>query len=124
MWPGLVPLESTTAKVVANAGISLSTARNVQLLCPLTVFCICGKATLKMFTASAILRGTVTTFTRERCEWHSGLETATLATRTLTLIQAGPKCPGSLLRRCQKRSNKHVTLNQLDFPENLKKTKL
>ena len=46
---------------------------------------------------------------------YSGWETATLATRTLTLTQAGPKCPGSLLKRCRRLNSEHVTRDQLDF---------
>ena len=98
MWPGLVPLESTSVQAVANAGTSLSTAQNVQLPYPLTVWCTCGKATLKIFTAFAILRGTVTTSTKERCAWDSGLvivRVKNLATPT----QAGNLCPGSSLKK-------------------------
>ena len=98
MWPGLVPLESTGVHPVANVGISLSTAQSVQLPCPLTVLCTCGRATLKVFTESAILRGTVTTSTKERCEWDSGLviiRVKNLATPT----QAGNLCPGSSLKK-------------------------
>ena len=98
MWPGQVPLESTSVQAVANAGTSLSTAQSVQLPCPLTVLCTCGRATLKVFTESAILRGTVTTSTKERCAWDSGLvivRVKNLATPT----QAGNLCPGSSLKK-------------------------
>ena len=94
MFPGLVPLESTSVQAVANAGTSLSTAQSVQLPCPLTVLCTCGRATLKVFTESAILRGTVTTW----CAWDSGLvivRVKNLATPT----QAGNLCPGSSLKK-------------------------
>ena len=100
MWPGPVPLETTGVHPVANAGTSLSTAQNVQLPYPLTVWCPCGKATLKIFTAFAILRGTVTTFTKERCAWDSGLVTVQVDREALvTPIQAGNLCPGSLLKK-------------------------
>ena len=73
MWPGQVPLETTSVQAVANDGTSLSTAQSVQLLCLLTVLCTCGKATLKIFTVFAISRGTATTSTKEGCAWVSGL---------------------------------------------------
>ena len=98
MWPGQVPLESTSVQPVANAGISLSTARNVQLPYPLTVLCTCGKVILKIFTASAILRGTVTIFTKERCAWDSGLVIVEMD-HLVTLSRAGSLCPGSSLKK-------------------------
>ena len=61
------------------------------------------------------LKVTVITFTRERCEWDSGLEAATLATRMLTRTLAGLQCPGSSLKRCIKLSSEHVTRDPLDF---------
>ena len=102
MWPGLVPLESTGVHPVANAGTSLSTAQNVQLPYLLTVLCTCGKATLKIFTVFAILRGTATTFTKERCAWDSGLVTVHMDPEVVvTPIQAGNLCPGSSLKKFQ-----------------------
>ena len=98
MWPGLVPLESTSVMTVANAGTSLSTAQNVQLPYPLTVSCSCGKATLKIFTAFAILRGIVTTFTKERCAWDFGLVIVQV-THLVTPTRAGSLCPGSSLKK-------------------------
>ena len=98
MWPGLVPLESTSVQAVANAGTSLSTTQSVQLPYPLTVLCTCGKATLKVFTESAILRGTVTTSTKERCAWDSGL-VIVLVKNLATPTQAGNLCPGSSLKK-------------------------
>ena len=99
MWPGPVPLETTGVHPVANAGTSLSTAQNVQLPYPLTVWCTCGRATLKIFTAFAILRGTVTTFTKERCAWDSGLVIVRVK-NLVTPTQAGNLCPGSSLKKC------------------------
>ena len=100
MWPRLVLLESTSVEAVANAGTSLSRAQNVQLPYPLTVWCTCDKATLKIFTAFAILRGIVTTFTKERCAWDSGLVTVQVDREALlTPIQAGSLCPGSSLKK-------------------------
>ncbi|KAL9975770.1 hypothetical protein ACROYT_G012964 [Oculina patagonica] len=60
-------IEGHCNKIAANARISLSTVLNVHLPCQLTVLCTCGKETLKIFTVSAILRGTVTTSLKERC---------------------------------------------------------
>ena len=98
VWPGLVPLESTSVQAVANAGTSLSTAQNVQLPYPLTVWCTCGKATLKIFTAFAILRGTVTTSTKERCAWDFGLVIVRV-THLVTPTRAGSLFLGSSLKK-------------------------
>ena len=98
MWPGLVPLESTGVQPVANVGTSLSTAQSVQLLYPLTVWCTCGKVILKIFTAFAILRGTVTTSTKEGCAWDSGLVIVRV-THLVTPTRAGSLCPGSSLKK-------------------------
>ena len=98
MWPGLVPLEYTGVQPVANVGTSLSTAQSVQLLYPLTVWCTCGKVILKIFTAFAILRGTVTTSTKERCAWDSGLVIVRVKD-LVTPTQAGSLCPGSSLKK-------------------------
>ena len=98
MWPEPVPLETTGVQPVANAGTSLSTAQNVQLPYLLTVLCTCGKATLKIFTVFAILRGTATTSTKERCALDSGLvivERDHPATPTLATCL----CPGSSLKK-------------------------
>ena len=98
MWPGLVPLESTSVQPVANVGTSLSTVQNVQLPYPLTVLCTCGKATLKIFIASAILRGIVTTFTKERCAWDFGLVIVNMEALVMP-PRAGSLCPGSSLKK-------------------------
>ena len=100
MSTGLVFLESTAVTAAASAGISLSTALNVQLLCQLTVLCTCGLARLRTFTAFAILRGTATISTKARCAWDSGLAIA-LVMEILTPTQAGIQCPGSLLKKFQ-----------------------
>ena len=98
MWPGPVPLETTGVHPVANAGTSLSTAQNVQLPYLLTVLCTCGKATLKIFTAFAILRGIVTTFTKERCAWDFGLVIVRV-THLVTPTRAGSLFLGSSLKK-------------------------
>ena len=98
--PGLVPLDSISVQSVANAGTSLLTAQNAQLLYPSTVLCTCGKATLKIFTAFAILRGIVTKFTKERCAWDSGLVTVHMDREALvTPSRAGSLCPRSSLKK-------------------------
>ena len=93
MWPGRVVLESITVQVAANAGTLLSTVQNVHLLCPLTVLCTLP-VKVKVPTESAILKGTVTTSTKERCAWDSGSEIVS-DMETLTLIRVGIQCPGS-----------------------------
>ena len=98
MFTGLVPSESTDVHLVANAGILLSTVLNVQLPCQLTVLCTCGRETIKIFTASGILKGTVTTSIKGRCAWDSGLGIVLIVLR-LTHTQAGTQCPGSLLKK-------------------------
>ncbi len=102
MFTLLVLLESTTVTVAANAGISLSTVLNVQLPCRLTVLCTCVKEvdhTLKIFTVSAILRGTVTTSTKGRCALDSGSPIVPDSVEGMTPRQAGIQCPGSLLKK-------------------------
>ena len=98
MWPGLVPLESTGVQAVANAGTSLSTAQNAQLLYPSTVLCTCGRATLKICTAFAILRDIVTTFTKERCAWDFGLVIVNMESLLMPTL-VGTLCPGSSLKK-------------------------
>ena len=112
-------LTVTTAVVV---GISPSMAPSAALLAPLTVCSTCEPARTTIFTVTAILKVTVITSTRERCEWDSGLEIATLARRMLTRPRVGRQCPGFSLKRCQKLGNKHATRDQLDFLE-LKQSK-
>ena len=104
-----------TAAVVV--GILLSMAPSAALPAPLKVRSTCKLARTTIFTVTAILKVTVITSTRERCEWDSGLEVAILATRMLTRPRVGRQCPGFSLKRCQKLSNKHVTRDQLDFLE-------
>ena len=100
MFTGLAFLEPTTAIVAASGGISLSTALNVQAPFQLMVLCTCIKEVAKIFIASAILRGTATTSTKERYAWDSGLVIVS-AMEMLTPTQAGIQCPGSLLKKFQ-----------------------
>ena len=106
-----------TAAVVV--GILPSMAPSAALLAPLTVRSTCEPARTTIFIVTAILKVTVITSTRERCEWDSGLEVATLATRILTRARVGRHCPGSSLKRFQKLSSKQVTRDEsLDFLKN------
>ena len=98
MFTGLVPSGSTSAQLVVDAGILLSTVMNVQLPCQLTVLCTCGKATVKICTASEILRGTATISTKAKCAWDSRLVTVLMVIR-LTPTLAGSPCLGSLLKK-------------------------
>ena len=84
----------------ANAGISLSTALNVQDPFQLMVLCTCIKEVVKIGRTSAILRVTATTSTKERCAWDSGLAIV-LVMEVLTPTQGGIQCPGSLLKKFQ-----------------------
>ena len=104
-----------TAVVVV--GILPSMAPSAALLAPLTVRSTCKPARTMISTVTAILKVTVITSTRERCEWDSGLEAATLATKMLTRTRVGRQCPGFSLKRCQKLNNKQVTRDELDFLE-------
>ena len=111
----LVTSGFTTVTAAVAAGISSSMAPSAALLGLLTVHSTCGVAGTTIFTVTATLKVTVITFTRERCEWDSGLESVTLARRVLTHRQAGVQCPGSSLKRCQKLSSELVTRDQLGF---------
>ncbi len=99
-------MDVTTAVAV---GISPSMAPSAALLDLLRVCTICMPAGTTTYTVTAILKVTVTTFTRERCEWNSGLESVVPSEKLQTPSQAGITCPASLLKRCQKLSSKHVT---------------
>ena len=111
--PGFVDVTAVVA-----VGISPSMAPSAALLDQLTVRSTYKPARTLTFTVTAILKATVITFTRERCEWDSGLETAIEATRMLTLTQAGLQCPGYSLKGCKDLSNNHVTREPLDFVKN------
>ena len=110
----LVPLESPTVTTVAAVGILPSMAPSAALLDQLKGYFIWKPAEVlvTIFTVTATLKVTVITFTRERCEWDSGLESVTLARRMLTRLQAGVQCPGSSLKRCRKLSSEDVMTPQ------------
>ena len=103
----LVTSGSPDVTTAVAAGISPSMAPSAALLGLLTVHSTCTKAQTTIFTVIGTLKVTVIIFTRERCEWDSGLESA-LATSLLTGPPVGIQCPGSSLKRCQKLSSKRV----------------
>ena len=118
----LVPSGFMDVTAAVAVGISPSMALSAALLDRLTACFTCKLARTTIFIVTATLKVTVTTFTTERCEWGSGLEAATVAIRVLMRTQAGPQCPGSSSKRCQRLSSKHVTRDKLDFLDKLKKT--
>ena len=79
--------------VAVNAGTSLSTVPNVPLPYPLKVL-FSWPANLKTLIASATLKATVITFTKERCAWDSGLVNAMGSVmETMTPTLDGYLCP-------------------------------
>ena len=97
----------TTVIVAAVVGISPSMALSVALLVQLMEHFIWQKEPAKTFTVTATLKVTAITFTGERSEWDSGLETA-MAANLLTRTRAGPQCPGSSLKKSQEPNSKYV----------------
>ena len=93
MYTGRVLLEPMQTMAV-NAGTLLSTVQNVPLPYPLMVLFTCP-ANLKTLIASATLKATVITFTKERCAWDSGLENAMGIMETMTPTLDGNLCPAS-----------------------------
>ena len=94
MCTGRVLLESLDAQAVANAGTLLLTVQNVQLPYPLMVlYTLMTK--LEILIVSAILRATVTTSTKERCAWDSGLVNAMGTVEAMTPTQDGILYPAS-----------------------------
>ena len=95
MYTGRVLSEPMQA-VAVNAGTLLSTVQNVPLPYPLMVLCT-WSANLKTLIASATLKATVITFTKERCAWDSGLVNAMgTVMETMTPSQDIILCPASL----------------------------
>ena len=78
--------------VAVNAGTSLSTVQNVPLPYPLKVL-FSWPANIKTLIASATLKATVITFTKERCAWDSGLVNAKGTMETMTPTLDGYLCP-------------------------------
>ena len=96
-------LPVTTAAVV---GISHSMVLSVALLVELIAHTIWQQQLAKIFTVTVTLKDTAITFTREECDWDSGLETAIMAMHLLTHTQAGPQCPGSSLKKWREHNSK------------------
>ena len=94
MYTGRVLLEPMQTMAV-NAGTLLSTVQNVPLPYPLMVLFTCP-ANLKTLIASATLKATVITSTKERCAWVSGLVNAKGTMETMTPTLDGHLCPASL----------------------------
>ena len=90
MCTGLVHLASILM-VAVNAGTLLSTVQNVPLPYPLMVL-FTWSANLKTLIASATLKATVITSTKERCEWDSGLVNAKGTMETMTPTLDGYLC--------------------------------
>lgn len=105
----------TTVIAAAVVGISPSMAPSVALLVQLMERFIWQQELAKplTFTVTVTLKDTAITFTKEKCEWDSGLETATLATKLLTHTQAGLQCPGSSLKKSQEANSKYVIYQQI-----------
>ena len=99
----------------AVVGISPSMAPSVALLGQLMEHFIWQQelANPLTFTVTATLKVIAITFTREKCEWDSGLETATMATNLLTHTQAGPQCPGSSLKKSQEPNSNYAICQQI-----------
>ena len=94
MYTGLVHLESMQT-VPVNAGTLLLTVQNVPLPYPLMVL-FTWPANLKTLIASATLKATVITSTKERCAWDSGLVNAMGTMETMTPTLDFILCPASL----------------------------
>ena len=73
-------------------------ALSVLLLCRLTELSTWRRAVIKISTASAILRGTVITSTKERFAWDFGSEIAPHM-ETLMATQDRIQCPVYLLKK-------------------------
>ena len=79
--------------MAVNAGTLLSTVQNVPLPYPLMVLCT-SAAKLLTLIASATLKATVITSSKERCAWDSGLVNALGGVvETMTPSLDGHLCP-------------------------------
>ena len=79
--------EDVTTAVVA--GILPLMEPSAALLELLTVHSTCKQAETTIFTVTATLKVTATTFRKERCEWDSRLENASQAKSLLTPTLVG-----------------------------------
>ena len=95
MYTGRVLLESVGAQAAANAGTLPLTVQNVQLLYPLMVlWSLMTK--LEIPIVCDILRVSVTTSTREKFAWNSGLVNAMgIVMETMMPSLDGILCPAS-----------------------------
>ena len=92
MYTGRV-LSEPVQLLAVNAGTLLSTVQNVPLPYPLMVLCT-STAKLLTLIASATLKATVITSTKERCAWDSGLVNALGGVvETMTPSLDGDLCP-------------------------------
>ena len=80
----LVTSGSTTVTAAVVAGISPLMAPSAALLELLTVHSTWQQAETTIFTVTATLKVTATTFRKERCEWDSRLENASQDISLLT----------------------------------------
>ena len=85
----LVTSGFTDVTTAAVAGISPSMEPSAALLELLTVHSTCIQAETTIFTVTATLKVTAITFRKERCEWDSGLESASQAISLLTPTLVG-----------------------------------
>ena len=100
VFPGLELFESLAAPAAVNAGISLSTVLNVQVLCQLTVLCTWVVLGLTILIVSAISRVTVTTSTKARYALDSGSVIVSYTAEVITMpTLGGNQCRGSMLRK-------------------------
>ena len=106
MYTGLVLFVCVGAQIAANAGTLLLTVQNVQLPYPLMVLCTLETKRM-ILIASAILRATVTTSTRERCAWDSGSVNAMGTVETMMPTLDMLLCCESSLRKFQKHKLRH-----------------
>ena len=79
----------TDVTAAAVAGISPLMEPSAALLELLTVHSTCEQAETTIFTVTATLKVTATTFRKERCEWDSRLENASQDKSLLTQALVG-----------------------------------
>ena len=79
----------STVPYAVVAGISALMEPSAALQELLTVHSICIQAETTIFTVIATLKVTATTFRKERCEWDSGLESASQAISLLMATLVG-----------------------------------
>ena len=79
----------TTVPDSVVAGISALMEPSAALLELLTVHSSCEQVQTTIFTVTATLKVTAITFRKERCEWVSGLESASQAISLLTPTLVG-----------------------------------